>query len=170
MKLLVKFRELKLDFLIKQITPENQDRINFEILNLLRTDYFKKTDILMTSTWRFNVLFNTLTEYNQKLMRVTTLLKNNQIISADWYTYEFRKVSYDQFFTNENFHIDKEKELREFIRLIKTLRTEIDNIKDAQTGTQGHNLRQTSRFCTHLNDLIVQIIRCSYEISLPRFF
>ena len=168
MKLLVKFRKFKLDFLLKQINPHTQDKIHDIVLSLLKPNCYNKDNVLITSSWKYNCVFTTLRQYNQSMMKVTTLLKNNVVISPDWCRYDFKKVSYDDFFTDQYVYVDKVKELSEFIRLTRILRAEVVKIQDAQVGIEGHNYRQMSRFCTHLNDLIIQIIRCSYEISLSK--
>lgn len=168
MKLLVRLSKLKLGFLLKKQNPENKDEVDDLILSLLKPHYFKKDNVVASSKLRLDVIFTSIIEYNRKLTLLNTLLKNNTVISADWCKYEYRKTPFDDFFTDGNAYVDKEKEIQTFITLVKQLRFEIYIIKDEQTGVKGHNLRQMSRFQTHISDLIVQLIRSSYEISLSQ--
>lgn len=168
MKLLVRLSKLKLGFLLKKQNPENKDEVDDLILSLLKPHYFKQDNVVASSKLRLDVIFTSIIEYNRKLTLLNTLLKNNTVISADWCKYEYRKTPFDDFFTDGNAYVDKEKEIQTFIALVKQLRFEIYIIKDEQTGVKGHNLRQMSRFQTHISDLIVQLIRSSYEISLSQ--
>lgn len=168
MKLLVKLSKLKLDFLLNHTTATDVDRARELILSCLKPHYFKNEDILVTSKLKFNVIFDSLIVYNKRLVFINNLLKQNSIISADWCSYEYRRITYDELFTDGTVHVDKEKTLHEFIRLVKELREQLFIIKDAQVGPQGHNLRQMSRFHTHISDLIVELIRSSHEISLSK--
>lgn len=169
MKLFVKLSKLKLEFLLNKPAEAKQaDDNRAAILSLLKPNVFKNENVLVTSKLTFTVIFDSLIIYNKRLMHLINLLKNNAVISADWCPYEYRRVSYDTFFTDEQNHVDKQKTLQEFIRLVSELREQLNIIKDAQIGPQGHNLRQMSRFHTHLSDLIVELIRGSYEISLSK--
>lgn len=156
-----------MEYLLKR-TGKEEDSIKTKamILSLLDPDSFINENILVTSKLKFTVIFDSLITYNKRILLAITLLKNNSVISADWCSYDYKRVSYDIFFSDGVVYLDKQKEIGEFIRLVKELRQQIYNIKDAQVGPQGHNLRQMSRFHTHLSDLIVELIRGSHEISL----
>lgn len=169
MKLLIRLSKLKLGFLLKRQTPDNKDEVDNLILSLLKPDAFRKENIVVSSKIRLDVIFASITEYNKRLTLVNTILKQNTYISPDWCKYDYRKVPYEDYFTNGSAYVDKEKEIQAFITLVKQLRFELYIIKDEQTGVNGHNLRQMSRFHTHLSDLIVQLIRSSHEISLSQF-
>lgn len=168
MKFLVKIKRLKLDFLLKQINESNSERIHDIILSDFNADNYKTSNVLYTSTHKFNCIFHTLRDYNKSLMRVTTLMKNNVVISADWCRYDYMKIPFDEFFTDEWYHLDKVKELKEYVRLVGIFKTEYNAIKTETLGTKGYNYRQMTRFNNHINDLTVQITRASYEISLPK--
>lgn len=168
MKLLVKLSRMKLEFLLNQTADVDADKVKSAVLTLLKPHYFKDENVLVTSKLKFNVIFDSLVTYNKRLVFLINLLKNNSVISADWCNYEYRKLTYDDLFTDQDKYVDKEKTLHEFIRLVKELRIQLSIIKDAQVGPQGHNLRQMSRFHTHISDLIVELIRAHYEISLSK--
>ena len=168
MKLLIRLSKVKLDFLLKKMNTENKDEIEEMILSLLKPNYFRQENVLASSKIRLDTIFTSIIEYNRRLVLLNTLLKNNTIISPDWCKYEYRKAPFDDFFTDGNVYVDREKEMNEFITLVKQFRLELYIIKDEAVGVKGHNLRQMSRFHTHLSDLIVQLIRSSHEISLSK--
>jgi len=170
MNILKEFRKLKLDFLINQLTTEDKDKVLSEILTLLKPAYFRETDIIATSKWRFHLIADTLVDYNHMLIRVCDNLDKNLQISPDWCNYEYREITYDKFFTHSGKYVDKDRELGEFIRLVKLFRSHMLNIRDAHIGVKGHNHRHLTRFSTHLDDFILQIIRCSHEVSTPKLF
>jgi hypothetical protein len=166
-KLLVRLSRMKLEFLLKKSTPET-DNARAIVLSFLNPNLFKNENVAVTSKLKFNVICDSLIAYNKRLFFIINLLKNNSVISADWCAYEYRRITYDQLFIDGTVYVDKQKTLREFIRLVTELREQLNIIKDAQIGPQGHNLRQMSRFHTHLSDLIVELIRGSYEVSLSK--
>lgn len=166
MKFLVKIKRLKLAFLLKQINEENTEKIHNIILNDIKVDYFRQTNVLYTSTHKFDCVFHTLRDYNKSLMRLTTLLKNGVMISADWCRYDYMKIGFDDFFTDEWYHVDKIKEIKEYIRLVNIFKAEYLALQTETIGIKGHNYRHMTRFNNHINDLTVQITRASHEISL----
>ena len=168
MKLLVRLSKLKLGFLLKKQNPENKDEVDNLILSLLKPALFKQDNIAVSSKMRLDSIFTSIIEYNRRLTLVNTLLKNNSYISPDWCKYEYRKVPYEDFFTDGSAHVDKQKEIHEFVNSVKELREHLKIIQDRQVGIEGHNLRQMSRFHAHLSDLIIQLIRSSHEISLSQ--
>lgn len=170
MNILKEFRKLKLDFLIKQLSTEDKDKVTGEILTLLKPAYFRETEIVATSRWRFNLVFETLVDYNKALMKLCDLLDKDMQISPDWCKYQYKEITYDKFFTHSGKYVDKDRELNEFIRLTKMFRMHMTNIRDAHIGVKGHNYRQLTKFSTHLDDVILQIIRCSHEVSTPKLF
>lgn len=166
MKFLVKLKQLKLEFLLKKLNETNQEKIYEIILEDFTPEYYKKLNVVYTSTHQFNCIFHTLRDYNKTLMRITTLLKNNVMVSADWCSYDYMKIPFDEFFTDEWYHIDKIKELKEFIRLVSIFKTELKTISEETIGVKGHNRRHMVRLNSHINDLLVQITKASHEISL----
>lgn len=166
MKFLVKIKRLKLGFLLKQINEENKENIFDIILNDINPDDFKQSNVLYTSTHKFDCILHTLRDYNKTLMRITTLLKNNVMISADWCRYEYMKISFDDFFTDQWYRVDKVNELKEYKRLVSIFKVEYRAIASETIGIKGHNYRQMTRLNNHINDLTVQIMRASHEISL----
>ena len=170
MNILKEFRKLKLDFLIKQLSTEDKDKVTSEILTLLNPAYFRETEIIATSKWRFNLVFDTLVDYNKALMKLCDLLDHEKQVSPDWCKYQYQQITYDKFFTHSGKYVDKDRELNELIRLTKSFRMHMLNIRDAHIGVKGHNHRQLTKFATHLDDLILQIIRCSHEVSTPKLF
>ena len=168
MKLLVRLSKLKLGFLLKKQNPENKDEVDNLILSLLKPALFKQDNIAVSSKMRLDSIFTSIIEYNRRLALVNTLLNNNSYISPDWCKYEYRKVPYEDFFTDGSAYVDKQKEIHEFVNSVKELREHLKIIQVKQVGIEGHNLRQMSRFHTHLSDLIIQLIRSSHEISLSQ--
>lgn len=168
MKFLTLVNKYKLKLLLNKRNQENQNEVDACILALLKPNSFSKQNLLVTSKFRYNTLFDSIVEYNRRLLTLNALLKNNAIISADWCTYEYRKVPYEDFFTNGVTHVDKQKELDQLKSLIIDFRQQLKIIDSQQVGVQGHNYRQMSRFHTHLSDLVVQLIKSSHEISLSK--
>ena len=168
MKLLIRIKKLYLDFLLRNVKEDTYDSVHEAILNLLDTSSLENTNILVTSEWEFNCIFPNLKSYNEALLRVASNLQYNQMISPDWCRYEYRKVSFNRFFSENTYYIDKVKELNEFVRLVKLLKELYSKVKDLPIGIEGHNARQMARFITHINDLIVQITRASHQLTLSK--
>ena len=168
MKLLIRIKKLYLDFLLRNVKEDTYDSVHEAILNLLDTSSLENTNILVTSEWEFNCIFSNLKSYNEALLRVASNLQYNQMISPDWCRYEYRKVSFNRFFSENTYYIDKVKELNEFVRLVKLLKESYSKVKDLPIGIEGHNARQMARFITHINDLIVQITRASHQLPLHK--
>lgn len=165
-KLFIYLKTLKLEFLIKQINPDTSDKIYDIILSDIVAEYFNKKNITYTSTRYFDCVFYNLREYNQALGRINILLRNNSQISPDWCRYDVIKVSYNEMFTDQYYYVDPITEINNLIKNIRIFKTELGNIRNEGMGVKGYNYRNLSKFNLHLNNLILQLIKTSYELYL----
>lgn len=167
-KFLIRLKRMKLEFMLNKLNVDNVEKIHQLILDDMDADLLKTSNPLFTSKCKFNCIFHTLREYNKTLARLIVLLQNNQMISSDWCRYDYVKVPFEAFFTDELYHVDKVKELKEFIRLVRLFKAELVQTNIGAIGIKGHNQRHMARLNTHINDLLVQIIKATYEIHLYR--
>jgi hypothetical protein len=167
-KFLVRLKRMKLEFMLDKLNTENSEKIYQLILDDVDSDLLKSSNPLFTSGCKFNCIFHTLREYNKTLTRLIVLLQHNQMIGSDWCRYEFIKVPFDAFFTDELYYVDKVTELNEFVRLVRLFKSELVQTNVGTIGIKGHNQRHMNRLNTHINDLLVQIIKATYEIHLYR--
>ena len=165
-KLFIYLKTLKLEFLIKQINPDTSDKIYDIILSDIVAQYFNKKNTSYTSTHFFDCVFHNLREYNQAISRVNILLKNNSKISPDWCRYETIKVTYNEMFTDQYYYIDPITEINDLVKNIRVFKAELSSIQNEGMGVKGYNYRHLSRFNLHLNNLILQLIKTSYELYL----
>lgn len=125
MRLLTIVNKYKLKLLLKNRNHENQNEVDACILALLKHNDFLIQNVTVSSKIRYNAIFHSIVEYNRRLHTLNTLLKSNSVISADWCTYEYRRVPYEDFFTDGVNYVDKQTQLKQLKSLIVDFRQQL---------------------------------------------